>query len=226
VRNSSPRLFSIASALITIVICITLFSWYRGSKEKKEFIEAVTAGNLQKVEEMLVKSPSLVNSKNKEGRTALTVAVWKRDLEMMKLLLEHKADVNVRDSGTRGFMPLHWAASGGYLDCVELLLANNADVHARTYAGWCSLYYALRLDGTSPMNKEMAELLLSHHADVNVKYEGGKTLLHFAAMKTRSEAVKWLLSKGADRTAKTDKGETPLDYATKWGTPEIVSILQ
>lgn len=225
-QNSSSVLGSLIGVAVAIGIGIGIFGWSCRSKENAEFIKSVESGDLQKVAEMLTNSPKLINARNKQGRAALTISVLRRDLEMMKLLLAKGADVNVRDNDTRGFTPLHWSASGGYLDCAELLLANFADIHAKTHAGWCSLYYALRLDGNSPMNKEMAELLYFHKADVNIRYEGGRTLLHFAAMKTRPEALKWLLAKGADPTAKSNEGETPLDYALKWGNQESLGVLR
>jgi uncharacterized protein len=52
-------------------------------------------------------------------------AVSSKDLEMVRLLIEHGADVNARQQN--GFTPLQGAAGSGSLDIMELLLQHGAD---------------------------------------------------------------------------------------------------
>ncbi len=51
-----------------------------------------------------------------------------RDIETMRLLLDHGADPNARQQ--LGFTPLHEAANNGDLDMGKLLVARGADRHA------------------------------------------------------------------------------------------------
>ena len=88
------------------------------------------------------------------------------DLEKVKALLkENPADVNARDS-LNGATPLVVAVINNHKDMVELLLANNADVNAKTFFGMTPLHYV--------ENEDVAELLLVNKADVNAKDKGGE----------------------------------------------------
>jgi ankyrin repeat protein len=63
------------------------------------------------------------------GETALHLAAGEGHLEIVKLLLEHGADVNAK---TAYETALHLAAGEGHLEIVKLLLEHGADVNAKT----------------------------------------------------------------------------------------------
>ncbi|XP_019860424.1 PREDICTED: ankyrin repeat domain-containing protein 7-like [Amphimedon queenslandica] len=52
-----------------------------------------------------------------------------------------------------------------------------------------------------------------------------KTPLHEAALYNRSNAVQWLLSKGADLESRDDDGWTPLIVAAANGHTQVVTML-
>jgi hypothetical protein len=69
------------------------------------------------------------------GASALMMASQKGDAEVVKLLLDAKADVNVK-AKKNGITPLFIASVNGYTEIVKLLLAAKADVKAKaTKAG-------------------------------------------------------------------------------------------
>jgi ankyrin repeat protein len=55
------------------------------------------------------------------------------DMSVLKLLLDNKADFNMKS--VDGSTPLHCAAVNGHTSVVELLLAKGADVNAKNNAG-------------------------------------------------------------------------------------------
>ncbi|KAJ1479797.1 ankyrin repeat-containing domain protein, partial [Baffinella frigidus] len=65
--------------------------------------------------------------------TPLLFAASKSFVEVVRVLLEHGADVSARDSGST---PLHWAAIQGLDEMTRLLLAYGADVSSKSIAGW------------------------------------------------------------------------------------------
>merc|ERR1712056_24624 len=78
------------------------------------------------------------------GYTLLRAAAEEGSLEVCRLLLELKAHVDTADSN--GMTPLMSAVVGGdRVELVELLLAANADVTARTNDGFTALSWATRL---------------------------------------------------------------------------------
>lgn len=85
--------------------------------------------------EFLLKNGANVKTaaRNAQKVTALHGAVAKRDVEIVKMLLEAGADPNARQE--RGFTPLHDAAANGNAPLVELLLKHGALAGANTDDG-------------------------------------------------------------------------------------------
>ena len=62
---------------------------------------------------------NLVNAVTKDGNSILMWASWSGSLNIVRLLLEHKADPTLRNRN--GCSIAHWAASGGDLDLCKFL---------------------------------------------------------------------------------------------------------
>jgi len=74
-------------------------------------------------------------------------------------------------------------------------------------------------------NVELIESWPAGDAAVNKPGQGGWCALHFAAREGRKDVVTALLSKGADATKRTTKGERPIHCACEKGHEEAVAIL-
>jgi uncharacterized protein len=77
----------------------------------------------------LLKAGANPNEAGPQGETALMLASRTGNLDAMKVLLDHKADVNGKEE-LRGTTPLMWAASESHPDAVKLLIEHGADVNA------------------------------------------------------------------------------------------------
>jgi ankyrin repeat protein len=104
--------------------------------------------------EFLLKNDADVKTaaRNAQKVTALHGAVARRDVEIVKMLLEAGADPNARQE--RGFVPLHDAAMNGNSALVELLLKHGARADAKTDDGKTARDMA-----TERGHKELAEKL-------------------------------------------------------------------
>jgi hypothetical protein len=80
-----------------------------------------------------------VNERDREGKTALSIAAEHDCIAVAKLLLDRSADVNASDSLRR--TPLMWACSQGNYDMIELLLSKGADRKAKSMSGKTALSY-------------------------------------------------------------------------------------
>jgi len=80
-------------------------------------------------------------------------------LEIVKILIEHKADINCKNVLTQD-TPLHISVALNRIDITKLLLANGADVNYKNVAGMASLYLANKQNYTT-----MVKLLLGHGAN-------------------------------------------------------------
>ncbi len=91
---------------------------------------------------LLATQPDLVHERH-DGTTALHVAVQHPDA--VRLLLEQGADPHARDVGDNA-LPLHFAAGGGSIESVRLLLDAGSDVHGvgdlhqMDVIGWATLF--------------------------------------------------------------------------------------
>jgi ankyrin repeat protein len=102
---------------------------------------------------MLVAHGARVNVRNKSGATPLHTAALGGDSEVVKLLLDHGAEINARDQES-GATPLSYAASLGRGEVVELLLARGADLTLRNTRGQTPLDLAEENN-----QKEISDLL-------------------------------------------------------------------
>ena len=75
-----------------------------------------------------------VNTKSEyQGYTPLIQAAENGHLEIVKLLLQHNADVNTRKKDGDTALTAAIVAPGSYKDIVEVLLQQNADVNVQVF---------------------------------------------------------------------------------------------
>jgi len=109
------------------------------------------------------------------------------DYDAIKSYVERGKDPSVKDS--YGYTPLHYAARGGFLKIVELLLSSGADVMATTKA---SMSTPLHRAATTK-HHNIVSLLLRHNADPCCQDIDGNTPLHIAVKNKRIENIKKIL---------------------------------
>ncbi|MGH7674284.1 MAG: ankyrin repeat domain-containing protein [Gemmatimonadales bacterium] len=113
------------------------------------FFAACAAGDVAALRDLLARDPELVRARNPEGSIGLHLAV--RHPDAVRLLLEHGADPNARDTGDNA-LPLHFAAGGGHLESVRAVLDAGSDVqgagdlHQLDTIGWATVFDAARRD--------------------------------------------------------------------------------
>lgn len=156
--------------------------------------------------------------------TALIKAADTDSADVAKLLLDNKADVNLRDRW--GSTALMHAARHNSATVAALLLQRGADVEAADKAGLTALMFASEAGAY-----EAAKLLIDHGAKVNGKRDNSGMSPLIRAVKGRSLKVAQLLVENkADVNAgldSTDKysGTTPLMYAAGYKSLPIVRLL-
>ncbi|KAL5723726.1 dolichyl-diphosphooligosaccharide--protein glycotransferase [Ranunculus cassubicifolius] len=119
-----------------------------------------------------------------EFGTPLNRAAGQGKPEVVKILLEHRANPNIFFN--RVFTPLSSSIIGQSLACLELLIEGGADPNAGS-CGFTPLLQAVDDD-----EKEMIQSLLKAGADPNMTNELGLTPIEVAAMKGNLEVVEIL----------------------------------
>ncbi|KAL5349551.1 hypothetical protein ACLOAV_005846 [Pseudogymnoascus australis] len=126
-------------------------------------------------------------------RTPLFAASWKGNIDVVKVLLEHGADVTVANDNR--VTPLNTASISGHVDVVKVLLEHKADVTVANDSGWTPLNSA-----SSNGHVDVVKVLLEHSADVTVANNNEWTPLNTASLSGHVDVVKVLLEHGADVT--------------------------
>jgi ankyrin repeat protein len=152
-------------------------------------------------------------------RTALHFAAEGGNMEVIKVLLDAKANPNAQDR--TGKTPVTVAAERGKVDALKALLAAGGDANARDQVQGSPLLWASGLGGPDTVG-----ILLGAGANPNIQDVNGMTPLMWAAGVGKPETVTMLLDKGADPKV-TDRltGENALMRAIRTGKVETVKIL-
>uniref|UniRef100_L2FGK8 Ankyrin repeat domain-containing protein 52 n=1 Tax=Colletotrichum fructicola (strain Nara gc5) TaxID=1213859 RepID=L2FGK8_COLFN len=158
------------------------------------------------------------NKATGSGRVGLEIACKKGHREIVRMLLEWGASIDV--AGSRGRTPLNAASENGHLDVVKLLLDKGADITVPNSDGWTPLNTA-----SDNGHLDVVKLLLAKGADITVPNSDGWTPLNAASDSGHLEVVKLLFAKGANITVPNGDGWTPLNAASDNGHLEVVKLL-
>jgi len=135
-----------------------------------------------------------VNEESSLG-AALHVASSNGHAEVVYLLLQRNADVNIRDNTDDWkWTPLHFASSRGHAKVVALLLEHGADINAQSTQHSTPLQLA-----SWHGHLEVVRLLLAHGADVHIRDTDGDSPFQMATQSGHVAIGQLLLEHGAER---------------------------
>ena len=168
------------------------------------------------VRHLLVENPQDVNAIGGSFEFPLFAAICRNHLRAAGLLLQHGANLDVRD--TRGQTALHKAIDrhdGVSIEAVRFLLSYGADVNARRDDLWTPIHLAVN-------NEELrvARILLDFGADLNSQNGDGQAPLHLLSRRETShgkddgsDIARLLLEHGANVDENDKYNATPLHLA-------------
>jgi len=128
-----------------------------------------------------------INFRLKTGDTLLSLAVGGRDLSAVKLLLDKKADPNIKFNNYNYTMLMD-ASFQGDLPILSLLLKYGADIDQVDKEGSTALIYASR-EG----NLNIVKSLLVNNANIEISDNLGKKAIDYAKKYKHLEVIKLLI---------------------------------
>ncbi|HEY8049949.1 MAG TPA: ankyrin repeat domain-containing protein [Ramlibacter sp.] len=152
---------------------------------------ALRDGSLKSAQVLIAWPKTNVDTRSPKDETPLMIACLRGQSEIARELLARGADVN-----KTGWTPLHYAATGGHVDLMQLLLDDSAYIDAASPNGTTPLMMAAKY-GT----EQAAQFLLDAGADPTLKNQLGMSAADFANSAGRQELAQRLV-KAADAFAK------------------------
>jgi len=213
---------------------------------EQELIRAVQEGRRDVVENLLAESPEWVNVRDAQGVSVVMLALYYREPEIARLLVERGAAVGIFEAAAMGdlpaarrwieadagqvnafspdgFQPLGLACFFGHDRLAAYLVAQGAEVNtpSRNPMKVMPLHSA-----AAAGDLEIVRLLLDHGADVHARQADDFTALHAAGQNGHVEMIRLLLEHGADADAQTRGGQTALSLALQHGREAAAGLLR
>ncbi len=167
--------------------------------------------NAGKKEKPITASPAPSPDKADETNPEKTVnqkfiaAVLDDNLELVKKYLDDGIDPNISDDPDYVIRSgLHWAASGGKIEMIRLLLKYGADINRPDIYNVKPIHLAV-----SAGHSKAVEFLLDAGADINAVDIQARTPLAYAVMDADYQIAELLLKRGADCGIKSITGYGP-----------------
>ncbi len=142
------------------------------------------------------------------------------NLNLVNDLIALGANLDWQNEENFNRTPLHWAAWGGRVEIVRMLIDAGANVNVQDEWGNTPLHEA-----TSLGRVEIAQMLIDARANVNVQDNDGGTPLHRAAEFGKTEIAQMLIDAKADLNVQAKNGRTALHGAAELERVEIVRML-
>ncbi|KAM9426784.1 caskin-2 [Pholidichthys leucotaenia] len=167
-----------------------------------------------------------INYQDSDGFSALHHAALTGTTELLSLLLEAQATVDIKD--INGMRPLHYAAWQGKADSVLLLLRAGASVNSTSLDGQIPLHLSAQYG-----HYEVSEMLLQHQSNPCLLNKAKKTPLDLACEFGRLKVAQLLLSsnmvaallEGGGKDSLDSPSTTPLHLAARNGHKDVIKLL-
>lgn len=154
---------------------------------------------------LIINSCSNINSQNDDGKTPLYYAIETNNKKIIKLLIDHGADVNINpyNDTTLNAAIVHMCDQ----DIIDLFITHGYKLSPNDSLLRCAIYFD---------NDDIIDLLINNGADVNQQDAYGQTPLHQAILYNKNyKVIVILINHGANPNIKNNKGDTPISLALK-----------
>lgn len=216
-RDADPATFALHDAQLVLARAYGFASWpklkaYADGITVKQWIAAVQAGDLGKVQAMLRARPELINMWGHE-RCAIHYAVLNRSAEMTRLLMQHGADPRAgvyphREATTA----LAMATERGYDEIVSIIREEEQRRREANAGSSAAAPDAMFLVSNWKSGRAL-EMLQADPGLIHSASPNGGTPLHAAACELHEQGIAWLLDHGADPNRRIKGTWTPIELA-------------
>jgi uncharacterized protein len=148
--------------------------------------------DLPELFDYLLQRRARVNTRNRNGESALSIAAYQGRAMYVQRLVEAGAEINFY-----GWPPLSYAAYNGHTEIVDYLIKRGAEVDGTTENGSTALFFAARFG-----HIDTVKALLAHQADPTIVNDNDETAVDWA-LKGKNKDIESLLRKAGGRSGKS-----------------------
>ena len=211
----------------------------------QQFFDAIKAGNVDEVRQLVQQDASLKQARDASGASAVLAAAYNMKPDVVNALIELGAPVDIFEASVLGkvdriqeilkasparvsehapdgFTPVALAAFFGQPAAVKALIAAGADVNA---AAKNPLQVAALHAAVAGGKLEIVKAVLEAGADPNAQQQSGFRPIHEAGTKANRALAELLLAHGADPSLPNDAGTNAIDLAREQGHADFADWL-
>jgi len=211
----------------------------------QQFFDAIKAGKVDEVRQLIQQNAALKSARDATGASALLVAAYNMKPDVVKVLLDLGAPVDIFEASVLGkvdriqeilkasparvsehapdgFTPVALAAFFGQPAAVKALIAAGADVNA---AAKNPLKVAALHAAVAGGKLEIVRTILEAGGDPNAQQQSGFRPIHEAGTRANRALAELLLNHGADPSLPNDTGQTAIDLAHEKGHSDFANWL-
>lgn len=165
--------------------------------------------------ETLLERGANPDSKPEGETTALFSAVRENSSEMVRLLVQHKAQIDTPEAARSSdtWESMEYAVFHGHSDIIRILGDAGADVHRRFARGRTLVHVGIQEPGMGA--------LLEFRPALDIKCDKGNTPLHEVTKMTPLENIRLLVRAGSDINITNESGKSPLIIALENGNQDV-----
>lgn len=176
--------FNKYSSIKNMMLLMFILLFNLSAFSQKEVFDVFRTGSIEEVTKLYNEDNCVVNKINEDGYSALTLASYSGNEEIVAFLVDKVETVN---GNSKYGSPLMAATVKGNINIVKLLLKHKADVAIADANKITALHYAAMFK-----SKEIVKLLINAGADANLKDSNGKSALDHAKTLKEEEIIKIL----------------------------------
>jgi ankyrin repeat protein len=183
--------------------------------------------NFGTIAEYLIELGVDINKTDGWGWTPLHHAYFKGNTKIIKILVDHGADINKCGKYKGIDTPLIFSLTSEYtiaihnrFDVTTCLIDLGADLNKKSMDGYTPLIKVCQKE-----DQYLMEYLVEHGADVNQHDRNKNIPLIIACQKENKKIIKYFVEHGANVNVKNKKGDTPLTIANRNKDEDIAKYL-
>ena len=159
-----------------------------------------------------------VNTKFQDGLSALWIAAFTNNRDMIDVLAAGKANMDIKDKN--GKTVLMWAVENDKKEVANSLIKNGANVNLTDNSKRTALMSAVLAD-----KPRMVRMLVMNNANIDLKDNEGNSAILVAASRGNTDLVKLFLEHGSSADVSDAFGNTPLLIALHKNFDDMAELL-